>query len=207
MSIFDGILGNWIQIIDDQNEKSIENYGYNTGVIEGTTGNHCVKCVAINKCWFKNEKDKKPERFDLTKIDIVDSISKGLDPGLYHFRCHCKEVPIFPYSVEQIELIIPYGKFGWLVKDKSDWINSMGYHDILEFYNLLLQKTKQAYFYGNYYIENHTNYGCKINLKVDIPGINEKNGKVYKLESNYMIFPNGKLKCNTLLGGWQKWNI
>ena len=69
------------------------------------------------------------------------------------------------------------------------------------FYINLLQ-----YFYGNYYIENHTNYGCKINLKVDMPGINEKSGKIYNLKTNYMIFPNGKLKMNTPIGGWQKWN-
>lgn len=39
---------------------------------------------------------------------------------------------------------------------------------------------------------------------IDIPGANEKLGKTYKIESNYMIFPNGKLKMNTPIGGWQK---
>ena len=29
------------------------NNGYDTGVIEETTKNHCVKCVAVNKCCFK----------------------------------------------------------------------------------------------------------------------------------------------------------
>ena len=65
-------------------------------------------------------------------------------------------------------------------------------------------KTISVYKDGNYAIVNHTKYGCKINLQVDIPGVNEKTGKVYKVTTNYMIFPNGKLKCNTLLGGWQK---
>ena len=74
MSIFDELLGNWIQIIDEQNEITIENYGYETGVIEGTTQNHCVKCVAVNKCWFKNEKGKKPEKFSYTVVNIVDTI-------------------------------------------------------------------------------------------------------------------------------------
>ncbi len=58
MSIFDNILGNWIQIIDEKNDLTIESYKYDTGVIEGTTGNHCVKCVAINRCWFKDEVGK-----------------------------------------------------------------------------------------------------------------------------------------------------
>ena len=68
----------------------------------------------------------------------------------------------------------------------------------------MLTKTREAYFYGNYYIQSLTNYGCKINLQIDIPGINEKSGKVYKIETNYMIFPEGKIKMNTPIGGWQK---
>ena len=35
-------------------------------------------------------------------------------------------------------------------------------------------------------------------------GANEKAGKTYAIKSNYMIFPNGKLKMNTPVGGWQK---
>ena len=38
---------------------------------------------------------------------------------------------------------------------------------------------------------------------IDIPGKNEKQGKEYKITTNYMIFPNGKLKMNTPIGGWQ----
>ena len=206
MSIFENMLGNWIQIIDDQNDITIENYGYDTGIIEGTTANHCIKCVAVNKCWFKNEKNKKPEKFDITGINLLDSIIKGLLPGLYHFRCHCKEIPITPTNIEEIELIVPNGKIPYLFKSKGDWVNAMGYHesDYNTFLNVLLDKTKQAYFYGKYYIENITKYGCKINLMIEIPGANEKLGKTYKIESNYMIFPNGKLKMNTPIGGWQK---
>ena len=206
MNVFKNLLGNWIQIIDDQNEITIENYGYDTGIIEGTTANHCIKCVAVNKCWFKNEKNKKPERFNYTGIDFIDTIIKGLLPGLYHFRCHCKEISIQPTNFEEIELIVPNGKIPYLFKSKGDWVNAMGYHesDYNTFLNVLLNKTKQAYFYGKYYIENITKYGCKINLMIDIPGANEKLGKTYKIESNYMIFPNGKLKMNTPIGGWQK---
>ena len=64
MSVFVNILGNWIQVVDNQNNITIEDYGYDTGVIEGTTKNHCVKCVAVNKCCFKNEENKKPKPFD-----------------------------------------------------------------------------------------------------------------------------------------------
>lgn len=72
------------------------------------------------------------------------------------------------------------------------------------FIQTLLKKTKEAYFYGNYYIVNHTQYGCKINLNIEIPGNNEKNNKKYKIKTNYMVFPNKKLKMNTPIGGWQE---
>ena len=207
MGIFDDLIGNWIQIIDDQNKKTIEDYGYDTGVIEGTTGNHCVKCVAVNKCWFKSEKGKKPERFIYTGIDIIDAISKGIFPGLYHFSCHCKEVPIEIKNMWDIQLIVPSGKNDWLFLDKSNWINTMGYEPNDDFLNILYDKIKQAYYYGNYEIQNHTNFGVRIKLKVGLEGRGIKTGKIYYLKSSFMVFPNGKLKCNTLIGGWYKWNF
>jgi len=205
MDTFKNIIGNWIQVVDDQNNLTIEDYGYDTGVIEGTTDNHCVKCVAVNKCYFKNEKDKKPERFDTENIPILDLILKGLMPGLYHPNCHCKEIPTELLNFDDIRLIIPEGKIGYMFLKKGDWIRAMGYYeqDSNLFIQTLIQKSKEAYFLGNYYIVNHTKYGCKINLNIDIPGINEKNTKIYKIKTNYMIFPNGKLKMNTPIGGWQ----
>lgn len=109
-------------------------------------------------------------------------------------------------NIQEIQLIIPDGKLLYLFKSKGDWINAMGYHedDYDLFVDILLQKTKEAYFYGNYYKVSLNKYGFKINLKLDIPGANEKKGKVYKIETNYMIFPNKKLKMNTPIGGWQK---
>ena len=206
MGIFDNILGNWIQVIDKGNKLTIADYGYDTGVIEGTTGNHCVKCVAVNQCCFKDEKNKKPEKFNLTGISILDSLLNGLSLELYHFKCHCSENPINFDNENEIELIIPDGKIDYLFSSKSGWINAMGYRqkDYNNFVEILLQKSKEAYFYGKYYIENISKYGCKINLQIDMPGANEKEGKVYGIESNYMIFPNGKLKMNTPIGGWQE---
>ena len=204
MSVFDNILGNWIQIVDDNNTITIESYRFDTGVIEGTTDNHCIKCVAANKCWFKNEDGKKPDKFNYSKINTVDAILKGLIPGLYHFKCHCKEEPINVFSDDNIQLIIPEGKIGWLFKDKSEWISSMGYELDDKFLNTLYQRIKQAYFYGNYFIQSHTNYGVKIKINFDLPGQGSKTGKVYKLTSSFTVFPNGKIKCNTLIGGWQK---
>ena len=205
MSELDGVIGNWIKIIDDKNEITIDDYGYETGIIEGTTENHCIKCVAVNKCLFKDENGKKPKREDFADIDLFEIISKGLFPGLYHIKCHCKEIPTDILSPNEVELIVPAGKIDYLFKSKKDWINAMGYNedDYRNFVNILLLKTKEAYFYGKYYIENITKYGCKINLLIDIPGKNDKQGKEYKITTNYMIFSNGKLKMNTPIGGWQ----
>lgn len=61
MGIFDEILGNWIQVVDYKSDLTIEDYGYDTGIINGTTGNHCVKCVAANRCYFVNQENKKPQ--------------------------------------------------------------------------------------------------------------------------------------------------
>lgn len=69
---------------------------------------------------------------------------------------------------------------------------------------ILYDKIKQAYFYGFYEIQNHTNFGVRIKLKVAIEGKGIKIGKTYNLKSSFMVFPNGKIKCNTLIGGWYK---
>ena len=204
MNIFDNLFGNWIKIVDKGNELTIENYEYSTGVIEGTTGNHCVKCVATNQCWFRNEKDKKPEKFNLTGIGIFDGLINGVLPGLYHWRCHCVEYPIEVFEIDKIQLIVPAGKIDWLFTDKGEWVKSMGYELNNLFIDILCKEIKQAYFYGKYIIQSHNNYGVKININVDLNGINDKNGKVYKLISSFTVFPNGKIKCNTLIGGWQK---
>lgn len=67
-----------------------------------------------------------------------------------------------------------------------------------------IKKIKEAYFYGCYEIQDYTNYGVKIKLKLDIEGKGIKSGKIYSIKSSFMIFPNGKLKCNTLIGGWYR---
>lgn len=206
MSIFKNVIQNWIQIADNQNSLTIENYGYDTGVLKGTTGTHCVKCVAVNYCYFKDEKGKKPEKFDFNNINIMNFLFNGLIPGLYHPKCHCLEKSSTIDGFNDIKLIIPPGKINYLFRNKLEWVNAMGYHDndYENFVQILLRKTKEAYFYGNYYIENISKYGCKININVTIPGYNEKKGREYNIKTNYMVFPHKKLKMNTPMGGWQK---
>mgnify|MGYP006916300603 CR=1 FL=1 len=68
MGVFNDLFGNWIQIIDGQNDITKENFGYETGVIEGITGNHCVKCVAVNKCWFKMKKERSRKNLIILRL-------------------------------------------------------------------------------------------------------------------------------------------
>ena len=206
MGIFDNYFGKWIKVLDYQNNITIENYGYDTGIIEGTTKNHCVKCVAVNQCWFKDEINKKPETLLQTGINILDNIIEGLVPGLYHYRCHCKEYSIENPTVNDIELIVSEGKILYLFSNKKEWVEAMGYQekDFEKFVEILFNKTKEAYVSGNYYKEDLSKYGIKINIKIDMSGFNNKKNKIYKIETNYMVFPNGKLKMNTPIGGWQK---
>lgn len=203
MDVFDKIKNDWIQVVDDQNNITIENYGFNTGIIEGTTGNHCTKCVAVNGCWFKNETDKKPAPLTLSRIEILNNIFKGIMPGLYHPYCHCMEEPILTPTPDMIKLVIPNGKDDWLFLDKMNWLISMGYANETKenIIALLNNLSKQAYAKGNYKLREHNKHGFKITLYLDFPGKNEKLGKIYKLEAGWTIFPNGKIKCNTYIGG------
>jgi hypothetical protein len=66
MSAFDNIkidtsFGDWIQVFDDESSWTIEDFPYSSGVDGKITYPHCEKCVAVNHCYFKNEKGKKPE--------------------------------------------------------------------------------------------------------------------------------------------------
>jgi len=205
MSIKNSILktGSWIQVRDFNSEFVIEDFQYSSGVDSRITDPHCEKCVVVNKCWFKNENEKKPKNFLFANNIIIDTLLE-LMPGLYHYMCHCNELPIPSPEASQIELIIPAGKIDWIKTDKGNWINEMGYFDINEFVETLKVLTKEAYCKGNYKIIDHSKFGVKINLNVDIPGKGEKSGRIYRIKTCYMIFPEGRLKCNTLIGGWYK---
>ena len=87
-------------------------------------------------------------------------------------------------------------------KDKQDWIRSLGYDNNNEFLMVMYKLIKQAYCDGDYKIKNHDKHGVKIDLYLTLPGAGIKSGKTYPVKSGFMIFPNGKLKCNTFVGGW-----
>ena len=195
----------WIKINDPRSQWTIEDFPYETGAVEKITYTHCWKCVTVNNCWFVNETNKKPQTMNYSLEFIQSLLEKfGLDAilGLYHPYCHCKELSISKPNENQIQLVVPPGKIDWLFKDKMKWLISMGYteNDKDLILTNLYQSCKLAYSQGNYVIKEHNRYGVKITLNIDFVG---GNGKIYKLKSSYTIFPNGKLKNNTLIGSDQ----
>ena len=214
------ISSDWIKINDGSNPWTIEDFPYRIegaqflseeekqkmlGVPEDGVDDHCWKCITVNQCWFKNEDNKKPEEFDYSKYSLIE-IPKEIR-GLYHPNCHCKKFELKTPNAENIELVIPPDKIdNYLFTKKLGWVNYMGYYEnnYQEFLDILYAATKQGYASGNYYCVEHTRRGYKINIDISIPGKNDKLGQIFKVKTNYMIFPNGKLKMNTPLGGWVK---
>lgn len=60
---------------------------------------------------------------------------------------------------------------------------------------------KDAYILGDYIKKAHDKYGFKISLFIKLKGVNDHLGETFNLMSSCMIFPNGKLKVNTFVGG------
>jgi len=201
MSLFDDFyksllarFSDWIKINDRMSLWTIEDFPYDTGVNTALTYPHCWECVTINQCWFKNENGKKPEEFN-----------PNVPPNLYHVNCHCNRLAIAKPKISDIKLIIPKGKEEYTIGKKSGWVRYMGYDDYKEFFKIFYQKSKESFIAGKYKIDSHTRYGVKINLNLLIPNkYLKKEDEFFKLIASFTVFPNGKLKLNTHLGGWQK---
>ena len=80
----------------------------------------------------------------------------------------------------------------------------MGYSldDRNEIMKLYTKFAKEAYSMGNYIIREHNKFGVSMTLYYSFPGKNEKYGRIYNIKSGWMIFPNGKIKANTIMGGF-----
>lgn len=190
----------WIKVIDELNSAVIDDFDYENGIQGPVTQKHCVKCIAVNQCWFANEKNKKPEPMGYSLEQILNDSKNKI--GLYHYNCHCQEISIPTPTEKDIVLIYDQGKVGWLFRDKSDWIRSFGWESDEKFLEHLKRKVVENYCLGRYVLWNISKYGAAINIFVDIDGRGEKLNKTYRVKSGWMVFSNGKLKCNTFIGGW-----
>lgn len=194
----------WIKVDDKNSKWTIEDFPYSEGVNENLTYPHCWKCVTVNRCWFKNEQNKKPEHFDYSKYSYGE-IPKS-DRGIYHPHCHCKELAINIPKESDIKLILTNRKINNFYNEKSKWFYAWGFkrNDKDNFIRQLKEKTKKSFIKGNYEVEKHTSNGFQINIFVEI---NSPNNGIYKIKTCYIVFPMGKLRCVTLVGGRNNENI
>lgn len=196
-----GYFADWIRIADDKSVWTIEDFSYDKGVPE-KVDDHCWRCITVNHCWFANENNKKPDEFDYSKYDAGEIAVD--DQGIYHPHCHCKRFAMNMPSADDITLM-PLGKFDDFFTRKRGIYLAFGYtdDDREEFIKNFSDIVKAAYAKGNYTLFEHVNAGFKINVFVDVPGKGVKEGRIYKFKSGWVIFPDGKLKANTIHAGWR----
>lgn len=191
----------WIKVEDDKCKWTIEDFPYVSGVDEQKIKPHCWKCVTVNRCWFANEEGKKPESFQHDEQSRFDKITR--ESGLYHPNCHCEEIGININNELIKEAIVEEGKIGDLFDRKGNLVRSRGYReeDSKELQTVITDLALRAYKEKKYKIYEHDKYGVKISLYISIPGKNEKHGRFYNRITGFTIFPNGKLKNNTMVSG------
>lgn len=208
MSIFDSVKENieanfseFVKVVDPKSNWTIEDFPYDTGVDETTTNPHCWRCVTVNQCWFKNEKEKRPEEFDYSNYSFTEIPNSSR--GLYHPHCHCRKKSINIPKLKDIELIELREKFNDFFRRKGKIIYSIGYSykNEKEFIDIYTNKIKESYKFGNYELYKHSKYGFQININLTINGINTYKNRFLNIKSGAMIYPNGKIKLITIFAG------
>ncbi len=190
----------WFKVVDFNNPFTLEDFSYESGVPESGVGGHCWKCITVNQCYFKNEPNKKPEEFDYSTMFIPKFAQ-----GIYHPNCECKKLGYAAPLPEEIKIIMGK-KFTDLYNRKIGLFYGWGYNDNdkTQFEKTYLDLVKKEYCNSNYYVREHTNIGCNINIVINFPGKNEKLGKFYKIKTGFIVFPNKKIRCITFFGGRAK---
>ena len=198
---FHSYFSEWIRINDKSSGWTIEDFPYNIGVDEDLTKPHCWKCVTVNNCWFKNENNKKPEHFDYSNYSFGE-IAKS-KRGLYHPRCHCKELAINVPKLNEIEVIDVRSNFNDFFKRKKGIFNGIGYSnkDEQTLINFYIDEVKRLYRLGKYQIYKHWQYGFQINITIVIYGKNQFKNKSHEFKTGLFIYPNGKLRIATIFAG------
>ena len=194
-SQFSVYFSDWIKINDDESGLTIENFP--NGVSKNGVGDHCWKCVTVNHCWFKNEEEKKPKKFDYSDYKLVPN------KGLYHFFCHCEEKSINVPRLKEINVLEARSKFNDFFKRKKGIFYGIGYtyKDEEEIINFYIDEVKNLYRSGNYSLYKHWEYGFQINITISISGKNEFKNIIHKFRTGLFIYPNGKLKIATIFAG------
>ncbi len=194
----------WIKIYDPKNQWTIESFA-KANYDETKIKPHCVECTIVNQCWFKDEENKKPEEFDYSKYSVSEiPLEKR---GLYHPNCHDRKQKIQSPRPSEIYIFDLERRMDYLFDKKRDWLKTMGYtsEDKQEVFQILERLSMESYCKGEYINnppeESKKKYGFRIRIKISFPGKREMFGRVFPLTSSYIVYPNGKLKNNTPIGG------
>ncbi len=202
----------WVKINDDKSHWTIEYFHIGEGVNETMSFPHCWKCVTVNHCWFIDQEGLRPQEFDYNKYQVNELLDKE---GLYHPNCHCEKQIIATPKVKDIKIVEKtIGKdnvfmdkiIGYIIVKKPYWFYDWGYtdEDIQLYADNFKEKVIKEYAKGNYKIFKHDQYGVGINIFIGFPGIKHKQGHVYNIKSGWTVYPNGQLKPNTLIAGWNE---
>ncbi len=186
----------WFKVVDFRNPLTLDDFSYESGVPD-KVGDHCQKCVTVNQCYFKNEKDKKPEEFDYSNTDI-----SRFEQGLYHPNCECKKLGYATPMSAEIKIRMD-NRMDYLFDKKNGLIKAWGYldSDKKELEKIIVEQSKNNYASGNYSIYKHDKYGFAITIYLTIPGKGIKLGRFYKRKSGYIVYPNKTLRNTTPIGG------
>lgn len=212
MSIFDDVFrkvlasfSGWIKVKDPRSPWNLDNAPIikDVGVDPKIVKPHCAKCVVVNECWFKNEKGKKPERFDYSGYSnkVLEKL-KGED-GLYHPHCHCQEIPIEEPTEKNVKIVVKEGKIIDFFDRKYGLSDAWGYTSQNKelFKKEYVNSVTKKYINGEYSIFKYDEFGFQITIIASVPGINEKQGKNYRFQTGFMVYPNGKIENTTIFGG------
>lgn len=194
----------WIQVVDPKSPWTLDNVEMTKdGINPEQVKPHCLKCVVVNQCWFKNERNKKPEPFGYEKYATVElSKMKGIQ-GLYHPNCHCKEIEIPNPTESKIQVVCADDKMDDVYARKFGLIEAWGYteNDKALLKSNLIRSATEKYLNGDYKLFIYDEFGFRFSIQVSVPGIHHKAGRIYQFITGFMVWPNGKIKNTTFFGG------
>ena len=91
---------------------------------------------------------------------------------------------------------------------KNTVFENLGYsktntNELVEIYQ---EQAAQKYVNGQYTLNKNTEYGQKINIEIELPGIGNSIGNTSYLKSGWMVKPNGSISLNTPFAGFTRKN-
>ena len=170
----------WVKWVHPNTEPANTNEEKKANVLKSAIiRSHCAKCLNMNGCCFAE--DKCPE-------------------SPLHENCHCKAERIDNVTVTAecpIEKILVY-IFNPTKPNGKDYIFKRRGFSIADSAAIKYELEKQAYnayISGNYELGDLDRFGQRINIIITLTN---KNGKLFKFKTGWLVYPNGKISNATL---------